>query len=58
MFVEKTEYFRDEKDIIEMFKHYPQVIKIHSGILYTSGFEFSFKEVRNKKYYTIQNKRT
>lgn len=48
----KTEYFRDEKDIIEMFKHYPQVIKNTQWILYTSGFEFSFKEVRNKKYYT------
>lgn len=52
----KTEYFRDEKDIIEIFKHYPQVIKNTQWILYTSGFEFSFKEVRNKKYYTHSKK--
>ncbi|OPB94574.1 DNA polymerase III subunit alpha [Elizabethkingia ursingii] len=48
----KTEYLKKEKDIIEVFKHYPQVIKNTQWILYTSGFEFSFKEVRNKKYYT------
>lgn len=48
----KTEYFKPEKDIIQAFRQYPEIIKNTENILQSGSFEFDFKKVRNKQFYT------
>lgn len=53
----KSEYFRPEKEIINAFQRYPEIIQNTKKILHECNFEFTFKEPKstenkNKKYFT------
>lgn len=48
----RSEYFIAEQQIIKAFERYPRIIENTKSILGQSSFEFDFKEVKNKKFYT------
>lgn len=48
----KSEYFINEQSIAEVFERYPQILKNTKKILAECSFEFDFKKVKNKQFYT------
>ncbi|MCU7614361.1 DNA polymerase III subunit alpha [Chryseobacterium sp. GMJ5] len=48
----KSEYLRSEISLTKSFEDYPQIIKNTKKILSECSFEFNFKKVRNKQFYT------
>ncbi|MGL6126568.1 DNA polymerase III subunit alpha, partial [Chryseobacterium artocarpi] len=48
----KSEYFINEQSIAEVFERYPQILKNTKEILAECRFEFDFKKVKNKQFYT------
>ncbi|MGE8555018.1 MAG: DNA polymerase III subunit alpha [Chryseobacterium jejuense] len=48
----RSEYFIAEQQIVKAFERYPQIIENTKNILVECYFEFDFKEVKNKKFYT------
>jgi len=48
----KSEYLRSELSLIKSFGHYPEIIKNTREIIAECSFEFNFKKVRNKQFYT------
>ncbi len=52
----KSEYFKSPKNIQDDFQRYPEIIENTNNILNSCSFEFDFKEVKNKKYYTGSKK--
>ncbi len=48
----RSEYFISEQQMVKAFERYPQIIENTRNILAECYFEFDFKEVKNKKFYT------
>jgi DNA polymerase-3 subunit alpha len=48
----KSEYFINEQSIAEVFERYLQILKNTKKILAECSFEFDFKKVKNKQFYT------
>ncbi|AZA83729.1 DNA polymerase III subunit alpha [Chryseobacterium lactis] len=48
----KSEYFISGQQIAKSFERYPQIIENTNLLLDDCHFEFDFKEVKNKKFYT------
>lgn len=47
-----SEYFIPEQDLIQAFERYPGIVQRTKDLLAQCRFEFDFKKVRNKQYYT------
>ncbi|HCA08621.1 DNA polymerase III subunit alpha [Chryseobacterium sp.] len=48
----QSEYFISEQHIVKTFERYPQIIENTKNILEQCDFEFDFKKVKNKQFYT------
>ncbi|SFN64512.1 DNA polymerase-3 subunit alpha [Chryseobacterium oleae] len=48
----QSEYFISEQHIIKTFERYPQIIENTKNLLEQCDFEFDFKKVKNKQFYT------
>ncbi|UKB86025.1 DNA polymerase III subunit alpha [Chryseobacterium sp. MEBOG06] len=48
----QSEYFISEQHITKAFERYPQIIENTRNILEQCDFEFDFKKVKNKQFYT------
>jgi DNA polymerase-3 subunit alpha len=48
----KSEYFIPEQDLIQAFERYPDIVRRTKDLLAQCRFEFDYKKVRNKQYYT------
>ncbi|SHG35064.1 DNA polymerase III subunit alpha [Chryseobacterium sp. OV279] len=48
----QSEYFISEQHIIKTFERYPKIIENTKNILEQCDFEFDFKKVKNKQFYT------
>lgn len=48
----KSEYFFTQQDIIKAFERYPEFVQRTKDVLAQCSFEFDFKKVRNKQFYT------
>lgn len=48
----KSEYFMSEQDILKAFERYPEIVQRTKEVLQQCSFEFDFKKVRNKQFYT------
>ena len=48
----KSEYFITGQAIVRAFERYPELIKRTKKLLEQCSFEFDFKKVRNKQFYT------
>ncbi len=48
----KSEYFITGQAIVRAFERYPEIIKRTKKLLEQCSFEFDFKKVRNKQFYT------
>lgn len=48
----QSEYFISEQYIVKTFERYPQIIENTKNILEQCDFEFDFKKVKNKQFYT------
>lgn len=48
----QSEYFISEQNIIKIFERYSQIIENTKNILEQCNFEFDFKKVKNKQFYT------
>lgn len=48
----KSEYFITGQAIVKAFERYPEIVKKTKEILKQCSFEFDFKKVRNKQFYT------
>ncbi|WP_313002829.1 DNA polymerase III subunit alpha [Chryseobacterium gleum] len=48
----ESEYFIPEKEIVKAFERYPEIVKRTKAMLAQCSFEFDFKKVKNKQFYT------
>lgn len=48
----ESEYFIPEKEIAEAFERYPEIVSRTKAMLAQCNFEFDFKKVKNKQFYT------
>jgi DNA-directed DNA polymerase III PolC len=48
----QSEYFISEEKLLKIFERYPEIISNTKNILDACRFDFDFKEVKNKKFYT------
>lgn len=48
----KSEYFVNEQAIAKAFERYPEIIQRTKDVLEQCSFEFDFKQVKNKQFYT------
>lgn len=48
----KSEYFVTQQEIIKAFERYPEFVQRTKDVLAQCSFEFDFKKVRNKQFYT------
>ncbi len=48
----KSEYFKSEREVMEGFQYYPEIIENTQKLLDTCRFEFDFEKIRNKQHYT------
>lgn len=48
----KSEYFINEQAIAKAFERYPEMVKRTKEVLAQCSFEFDFKKVKNKQFYT------
>ncbi|MFP3596917.1 DNA polymerase III subunit alpha [Chryseobacterium sp. SIMBA_029] len=48
----KDEFLKPPHELLEQYKHYPQITRNTKNILDKCSFEFEFSTPRNKKYYT------
>lgn len=48
----KSEYFVNEQIIVKAFERYPEIIQRTKDRLAQCSFEFDFKQVKNKQFYT------
>ncbi|MBP1163483.1 DNA polymerase-3 subunit alpha [Chryseobacterium sp. PvR013] len=48
----KSEYFISEQTITKAFERYPEIFQRTKDVLKQCSFEFDFKKVKNKKFYT------
>ncbi|WP_159478931.1 DNA polymerase III subunit alpha [Chryseobacterium sp. 18068] len=48
----KSEYFVSEQAIAAAFERYPEIVQRTKDLLVQCSFEFDFKQVKNKQFYT------
>ncbi|WP_294314259.1 DNA polymerase III subunit alpha [uncultured Chryseobacterium sp.] len=48
----KSEYFKSEREVMEGFQYYPEIIENTQKLLDACRFEFDFEKIRNKQHYT------
>ncbi|WP_278354366.1 DNA polymerase III subunit alpha [Chryseobacterium gleum] len=48
----ESEYFIPEKEIVKAFERYPEIVSRTKAMLAQCNFEFDFKKVKNKQFYT------
>ncbi|WP_395974015.1 DNA polymerase III subunit alpha [Chryseobacterium cucumeris] len=48
----ESEYFMTEKEIAKAFERYPEIVTRTKAMLAQCSFEFDFKKVKNKQFYT------
>ena len=51
-YCKSTETFTDKKQLLNSYKHYPQIIENTKYLVNTCSFEFEFSTPKNKKYFT------
>ncbi|MBD3907274.1 DNA polymerase III subunit alpha [Chryseobacterium sp. Ch-15] len=47
-----TETFIDEKELLEKYRNYPQIVENTRQVINLCSFDFDFSTPKNKKYYT------